>query len=96
MSATETYKMLKQVHGSDTLRRKQTFEWHRRFRAIRESVEDDGRPQTSHNAENSEKVSAVVRKKRHQTLGQMAESVEISEATCECILVKDHNMHRVY
>ncbi|GFW36830.1 hypothetical protein TNCV_4348711 [Trichonephila clavipes] len=54
MSATKTYKMLKHVYGSDTLPRKQAFEWHQRFRGGRESVEDDGRsgrPQTSHIAE---------------------------------------------
>ncbi|GFS48033.1 hypothetical protein TNCV_3599661 [Trichonephila clavipes] len=37
----------------------QAFEWHRRFREGRESVED-GRPQTSRTTEYLEKVSAVV------------------------------------
>ncbi|GFY18888.1 hypothetical protein TNCV_3875761 [Trichonephila clavipes] len=49
MSATETYEMLKLVNGSDTMPRKQAYEWHRSFRESWESVEDDGRPQSSRN-----------------------------------------------
>ncbi|GFS84930.1 hypothetical protein TNCV_1305451 [Trichonephila clavipes] len=67
---------------------------HRRFREGRENVEDDkrsGRPQSlpldvcraPHTAENIEKVPAVVRENRPQTI---AESVGISEATCQWIL----------
>ncbi|GFT92923.1 DUF4817 domain-containing protein [Trichonephila clavipes] len=48
--------------------------------------------QTSRTAENIEKVSAVVRKNRLQTI---AESVEISSPTWQWILIKDLNMHRV-
>ena len=73
-SATETYEMLKHVYGSDTLSRTQAFEWHRRFREGRESVEDDersGRPQTSRTAENIENVSAAVRQNRQQTIAEL-------------------------
>ncbi|GFV56263.1 hypothetical protein TNCV_106191 [Trichonephila clavipes] len=72
----------------------QAFDWHRRFREGRESVEDDkrsGRPQTSHTTENIENISAVDRKNRLQTI---AESVVISSATCQWILNKDLNIHR--
>ncbi|GFW41488.1 uncharacterized protein TNCV_465761 [Trichonephila clavipes] len=75
-SATETYEILKQIEG-------------------RESVEDDkrsGLPQTSHPAEKIKKVSATVRKDRLQTI---AESVGISFVTCQWVLTKDLNMHRV-
>ncbi|GFY19331.1 hypothetical protein TNCV_4127181 [Trichonephila clavipes] len=40
----------------------------------------------------SKKVSVAVHKNRLQTI---AESVGISSATCQCILTKDLNMHRV-
>ncbi|GFT58946.1 hypothetical protein TNCV_185651 [Trichonephila clavipes] len=62
---------------------------------VRESVADDkrfGRPQTSCTAENIEKVSVAVRKNRLQTI---AESVGTSPASCQWILTKDLNMHKV-
>ncbi|GFU99084.1 hypothetical protein TNCV_1227981 [Trichonephila clavipes] len=57
-----------------------------------ENVKDDerfGRPQTSRTAENIEKVSAAVCKKRIQTI---AESIGISSASCQWILTKDLTM----
>jgi hypothetical protein len=40
-TATETYQLLREVHGEDTLSRARVFEWHRRFLGGREDVEDD-------------------------------------------------------
>jgi hypothetical protein len=48
-TATETYQLLCEVYGEDTLSRARVFEWHRRFLGGREDVEDDkrsGRPVT--------------------------------------------------
>ncbi|GFV18958.1 hypothetical protein TNCV_4758431 [Trichonephila clavipes] len=62
-SAAEIYEILKHVYGCDTLSQTQAFEWNRRFRESRESVEDDkcsGCPQTSCTAKNVKKVSAAV------------------------------------
>ncbi|GFT34040.1 hypothetical protein TNCV_4384881 [Trichonephila clavipes] len=75
MSSTDTFEMVNHVYGGDTSMQKQTFAWHRRFR---ESAEDDGRSgrsQTYRTAESIEKVSAAIRKKRHQTIDPIAESV---------------------
>ncbi|GFX40489.1 hypothetical protein TNCV_1412991 [Trichonephila clavipes] len=69
-----------------------------RTREGKESIEDDrssGCPQTSHTAENIEKVFQAERKKRLQTIAQTAESVRISKAKCQQILAKDLYMHRV-
>ncbi|GFW05559.1 uncharacterized protein TNCV_437401 [Trichonephila clavipes] len=52
-------------------------------------------PQTYHTAEKIGNVSAVVRQNMFQTIVQITESVGISEATCQRILNKDFNMHRV-
>ncbi|GFS75052.1 uncharacterized protein TNCV_1396951 [Trichonephila clavipes] len=70
----------------------QAFEWHRRLRESRESVEDDkysGFPQTFRTAENTKNVSVAVRKNMLQTI------VGISSATCERISTKDLSMHKV-
>jgi hypothetical protein len=40
-TATETYKLLHEVHGEDTLSRARVFEWHRRFLGRREDAEDE-------------------------------------------------------
>jgi hypothetical protein len=40
-TATDTYKLLHEVYGEDTLSRARVFEWHRRFLGEREDVEDD-------------------------------------------------------
>ncbi|GFV33794.1 protein GVQW3 [Trichonephila clavipes] len=97
-SATETNEMLKHVYDSDTLSRTQAFEWHLCFRKGTESVEHDersGRPQTCRTAENIEKVSEAVRNNMLKTISLIAEPVGIFEVTCQRILTKDLNTHRV-
>jgi hypothetical protein len=42
--ATETYQLLREVCGEDTLSRARVFEWHRRFLGGRKDVEDDEQP----------------------------------------------------
>ncbi|GFT33711.1 hypothetical protein TNCV_4382371 [Trichonephila clavipes] len=76
-------------------KKKKDFECYQCFREDEESVEDDkrsGRLQSSCTAENNEKVFAVERKNRLQTID---ESVGKSSATCKWILTMDLNMHRV-
>ncbi|GFU58510.1 hypothetical protein TNCV_697691 [Trichonephila clavipes] len=61
----------------------------------RENVEDDkrsGRQQTARTAIIIKKVSAAVPKNRIQAI---AESVGIPSTTCQWILIKDLNMHRM-
>ena len=49
-SATETLDLLQTAYGNDSLKRSAGFNWHKRFREGRESLEDNdrtGRPATS-------------------------------------------------
>ncbi|KAG5316050.1 SETMR methyltransferase, partial [Pseudoatta argentina] len=49
-SASETFRSMQQVYGSQCLGRTAIFEWHKRFLEGRETIEDDkksGRPQKS-------------------------------------------------
>jgi len=51
-TATETYQLLQQAFGEDAVGRTQVFEWFRRFKEGRTSVESDlrsARPSTSRN-----------------------------------------------
>ena len=46
-NATETYGMLQTAFGASCRNRASVFEWHKRFKEVRESVRDDercGRP----------------------------------------------------
>jgi len=49
-TTTETYNLLQQAYGEDVMGRTQVFDWFRRFKEGRTSVESDprsGRPSTS-------------------------------------------------
>ena len=42
-NATETYGMLQTALGASSMNRASVFEWHKRFKEVRESVRDDAR-----------------------------------------------------
>jgi len=68
--ATETYQLLQQAYAEDTMGRTQAFDWFRRFKEGRTSVENDprsGRLSTSRNEEMIVKVRTVVRNNRRLT-----------------------------
>ncbi|KOC70321.1 Putative uncharacterized protein FLJ37770, partial [Habropoda laboriosa] len=51
-TATETYTMIKDAFGNNSMGRSSIFEWHKLFKEGREQVENDhrsGRPSTSRN-----------------------------------------------
>jgi len=55
---TETFQMLQQAYGEDCLSRTQCYEWYRRFKSGRMSIEDDpksGRPSSSTGDDHIEK-----------------------------------------
>ena len=62
-NATKTYQLLHQSYGEDAMGRTQEFDWFRRFKEGRTSVESDprsGRPSTSRNEEMIAKVRTIV------------------------------------
>jgi len=70
-TATETYKLLQQTYGEDAMGHTQVFDWFRRFKEGRTSVESDprsGRPSTSRNEEIIAKVSTTVCSNRRWTV----------------------------
>jgi len=70
--------MLQQAYGEDCLSRTQCHEWYQRFKSGRTSTEDDpksGRPSTSMDDDNVEKVLAVIRQNRRLTVREFAEEV---------------------
>ena len=75
-AATETYQLLQQVYGEDAMGRTQVFDWFRRFKEGRTSVESDlrsGRPSTSRNEEMIAKVRTIFRNNRRLTVREIAD-----------------------
>ena len=62
-TATETYQLLQQVYGEDSVGRTQVFDWFCRFKEGKISIESDtrsGRPSTSWNEEMIAKVRTYI------------------------------------
>jgi len=78
--------------------RTQTYEWWKRFKEGRTSVDDDprsGRPSTSKTDDNVAKVCEVIRSNRRLTIREVAEEVSISKTVCHEILTENLDMHRI-
>jgi len=95
---TETYQLLQQAHGEDAMCRTQVFDWFRRFKDGRTSVESDprsGRHSTSRNVEMIAKVRRDFRNNRRPTVREIADDCGISVSSCDAILTDDLHMKRV-
>jgi len=81
-TATETYQLLQQAYGDDAMGLTQVFDWFRRFKECRTSVESDprsGQPLTSRNEEVIAKVRTVVRNNRRLTVREIADDVCVNQ-----------------
>jgi transposase len=70
----------------------QVYEWHKSFRDGRASVNDDprcGRPSTSTNDEDIERVRNVVRSDRGKSIQEISAEVGISVVRVRSILYED-------
>jgi hypothetical protein len=77
-SVTETLNMLWQAYGDEAMSHTQCFEWHRRFKGGRTSLEDGertGRPSTSVTPENVERIRELVHADRRRTINDIADIV---------------------
>ncbi|KAG5318823.1 SETMR methyltransferase, partial [Pseudoatta argentina] len=91
-SASETFRSMQQVYGSQCLGRTAVFEWHKRFLEGRETLEDDkksGRPILVRTPEMIEKVRDFVANDRNASLKMMEEALNISRETIRTILYED-------
>jgi hypothetical protein len=96
-TSTETYQLLREVYGEDTLSRPCVFEWHRTFLGGRQDVEDDerpGRPVTMKTDENVEKVRTLVRNDRRLSIRMIAEELNVDKVTVIQILTENLKMKK--
>ena len=94
----ETDQLLQQAYAEDSMGRTQVFDWFRRFKEGRTSVESDpqsGRPSASKNEEMIAKVRTVVRNNRRLTVREIAVDCGISVGSCDAVLTDDLHMKRV-
>ena len=98
INGTQTFEMLKKAFGDETLSRATVFNWHRLFKENRELVEDDyrsGRPTTSNNDENVQKIKDAVLGNRHMTIRELSEHSGISQGSVKSILSNVLGLKRV-
>ena len=88
------YQLLQQAYGEYAMGRTQVFDWFRRFKEGRTSVESVphlGQPSTLRNEEVIAKVRTVVRNNRRLIVREMADDCGISVGSCDAILT--NNLH---
>ena len=88
-TATDCYEMLKTGFGEQTMG---TFQWFSRFKAGRNSTDDDersGRPMSSSMPEMIERVHQIIREDRRRTIDEVSMLSGTSHGTCHKILTED-------
>ena len=88
-SATETLTKIKETYGDAALSRSQVFKWFTAFSEGRESVKDEprsGRPSTSRNEENEERIQKLLRADRRLTVRKIAEQLHLNHTTTHQLL----------
>jgi hypothetical protein len=95
-SATKTPEMLRKAFGEHSLSWTAVFEWHSRFKAGQESVEDyecSGWSSSSKTTENVEKIRELIPEECCQTIHELSDTVGITYGVCQEMLTENLNMH---
>ena len=91
-SARETHEMLTTVYGEHAVTLKCVYEWFKRFREGRDTVEDaprTGRPTTARTQENVEKVKELLARDRRLTVRMIAEELGVGRESAHLIVTED-------
>ena len=89
--------MLSNEFVNNTILQTAVFEWHRRFKAGRNSTDDDariGHPKTSVSGD-VEIIKEIVMSNRRITVEKLAEEISISHGSCHAILCNQLKMRCV-
>jgi hypothetical protein len=84
LTATETFETLESAYGEECLSRTSVFEWHKRFKEGRQSLQDDerkGRPSTSRTEESAEVIQKCWGKIELLSVRMLEEMTGISGGT---------------
>ncbi|KAL4131209.1 hypothetical protein QTP88_008550 [Uroleucon formosanum] len=94
-TAIETYQMLLLAYGDETISRARVFEWFKRFKEGRTTVESDereGRPSTNRNEEMIQKIRTAIRGNRRLIIMELSNEFQISFGSVPTILMTDLDM----
>lgn len=97
-SPSETLRLLQEAYGEAAMKKTQVFSWHKRFSEGRVIIKDDqrtGRPSTSTNEANIQRVRDVIMDDRRKTIRELSAEVGISFGSVQKILHKHLNMHYI-
>jgi len=97
-NATETLELLKIAYGDNCLSKTQVYEWHRRFKAGREDVNDDerpGRPSEAITVKNIEKVRDFVKVSKKSSVRFLEMELGISKTTIHRILTEKLGLRKL-
>jgi len=98
ISVTKTLEMLSNAFVDNTISQTRVLKWHRRFKAGRNSTEDDariGRPKTSVSADNVEIIKEMVISNSRITAEELVVEISITHGSCHAILCKHLKMRHV-
>ena len=93
-TAAEKHRMLKEAFGEQAVSHAGIFEWFKRFKDSRESVEHDNhsdRPSTRTTPEMIARVREVILEDRRQTIHDVCNCVRLSYGSCQRILADELN-----
>ena len=95
---TETFQLLNQAYGEDSMSRTQCYEWFKCFKENRMLVGEDPRPgwpSTSTNNDHVMRVCAVIHGNSRLTVWEVADEAGISIGSCHQIFTEKLQMHHV-
>nr|CAH7724637.1 unnamed protein product [Callosobruchus chinensis] len=98
VSSAEIMKQLTNMYKDDCLKKTAVYEWAKRFREDRESVEDDSRegaPSTSRTAQNVDRLRVRVLGDRRVSLRMLEDELGINKETIRQMLDEDLGMRRL-
>ncbi|GFS71855.1 protein GVQW3 [Trichonephila clavipes] len=91
-SGASTLEMIQQAYGRESLSQAQVFRWHKMLKEGWESVEDvprAGRPSTSRNAENEQRVRHLLNTYQRLSVRLIVEQLEMDKMVAHKIISED-------
>ena len=95
---TETLEMLRKAYGDQVLSRTTFYEWFKRFKEGRESLDDDersGRPVSNRTNESVKKIRELIRKDRCMSVRLIEDITDISKLIVYRILSEDLKLRKI-
>jgi len=97
-TSLQMHEMLNTVYGDDALKKTALFKWIKRFQEGREDCKDDtrpGRPSTTCNDLNIDRVQSLVLSDRRMTILMLADTLSIGKSSVHTILTENLGLKKL-